>query len=219
MTTPLSETHPPTPTEGKAESFMDWFHVNSRWVAVGAIVVVAALLVAWFVQRTALNATMNSDRQLMGAKQSLRTGNPALAETDLQKVMNQYASKPAGAEAGMLLASLKLEKGDYVGAATTLRELADKVDAHNAPAVRSLLGDALSQQDKLAEAAAEYVRAADLTDLTNEKEFYRTKAARAFQAAGKTSEAKGMWEGLSTSENQAVVLEAKVRLGELIYGG
>ena len=219
MTTPISETHPATPTQPKAESFVDWFHINSRLVTIGVVVVGLAAFGFWFVQRTSLNETINSDKQLLMAKQSLASGNAPLAESDLKKVADKYAGKPAGAEAAMLLAQLKMDRGDYAGAAEWLREKTGKVSGPNAPAMHALLGDALGQLDKPAEAAAEYERAAGLTAMRNEKSFYLIRAGRANMAAGKTAESKKIYEGLAAqSDNEAVATEARVRLGELAVG-
>src|SRR5450631_2592006 len=125
MTSPISDTSPPS-SQPKPESFVDWFHINSRWITIGAAVVVIVAFGVWIVQRTKLNEAINSDKQLQVAKQSLNSGNAQLAESDLKKVVDKYADKPAGAEAGMLLAQLHMDKGDYDGAAASLRVLADK---------------------------------------------------------------------------------------------
>ncbi|MEO8623366.1 MAG: hypothetical protein ABI625_19975 [bacterium] len=94
MTHPISETG--AAAQPKAESFVDWFQINSRLVSIGAIVVVAIAFGVWFVQRTALNETISADKQLLTAKQSLNSGNAPLAEADLKKVADKYGDKPAG---------------------------------------------------------------------------------------------------------------------------
>ena len=215
MTHPISDPAAPT-QQPKAESFYDWFHLNPRMVAAGAAVVVLAAVGFWFVQRTRLNETINSDRQLLVAKQSLSSGNEALAMADLKKVVDKYGDKPAGAEAGMLIATTLMNKGDYKGAVAGLKDLASKAPAGSVSTVRGLLGDALSQAGQTAEAAAAYEAAAAATPLVLEKASYQAKAAHAYAAAGKTAEARKLYEGLaSQSEYTALSTEAKVRLGEL----
>ena len=219
MTTP--DTGSPTPArQPKAESFLDWFHINSRLVTVGAVVVLAAVGGAWYYQTAKTQKLQNADRQLLLAKQSLAPGNAnlPLAESDLRKVSDRYAGTPAGTEAGMLLAQLKLDKGDYQGAVTFLQELTGKVSTGpNAAAVRSLLGDAYAQLNKPAEAAAEYERAAGLTQMPNEKAFLLSKAGHAYMAADKRPEARRIWEGLATNQDSpGLAAEARVRLGELV---
>jgi predicted negative regulator of RcsB-dependent stress response len=219
MTTP--ETGSPTPErQPKAESFLDWFHINSRLVTAGAAVVVLAGLGAWYYQTAKTRKLENADKQLLLAKQSMQPGNPnlQLAESDLQRVADRYISTPAGAEAGLLLAQLKLEKGDNQGAANYLKGLAEKLSSGpNAAAVRGLLGDAYAQMEKPADAAAEYERAAGLTAMPNEKAFLLSKAGHAYMAANRYPEARRIWEALAASEDTpSLAAEARVRLGELV---
>jgi TolA-binding protein len=186
---------------------------------VGAVAVLVAIVAAWYVPRAKLQKNENADRQLLLAKQSLAPGNAnlPLAEVDLKKVADRYEGTSAGAEAGMLLAQLKLEKGDNQGAATYLEGLANRLKSGpDAVSARALLGDAYSQQSKYAEAAAEYQRAAEASSMPNEKAFLMTKAGHALMAAGKTPEARKIWETLANqSDNPSVAAEARVRLGEL----
>ncbi|MBA3670582.1 MAG: tetratricopeptide repeat protein [Gemmatimonadaceae bacterium] len=220
MTTPISDAGAPQ-AQPRAESFLDWFHVNSRYVAMGAAAVAIALLGAWYVQRKSLNESISADRKLATAKQSLGTGNLPLAESDLSKVADQYASKPSGAEAGLLLGQLRIGKGDYAGAVTGLRSLAEKIgDGPAAAQARALMGDALLQGAKPAEAAVEYEAAAARTKMSNEKSFFQAKAARAYSVAGRNPEAKRIWQALADqSDNEALATEARVRIGELSATG
>jgi predicted negative regulator of RcsB-dependent stress response len=219
MTTP--ETGSPTPArQPRAESFLDWYHINSKLVTVAGFVVLAAAGGAWYYQTAKIRKLENADKQLLLAKQSLQPGNAnlPLAESDLKKVADRYTGTPAGTEAAMLLAQLKLEKGDNQGAITFLQDLAGKLrSGPNAAGVRGLLGDAYAQVDKPAEAAAEYERAAGLTNMPNEKAYLLSKAGHAYMAAGKHAEARRIWEGLAASQDSpGLAAEARVRLGELV---
>lgn len=220
MTHPISETGTAA-SQPKAESFLDWFQINSRLITIGAIVVAVVAFGVWFVQRKSLNETVSADRQLVVAKQSLQSGNLPLAEADLKKVADRYPDKAAGAEAGLLLAQVKIERADYTGAVTALRDLTTKVSSGpNAASVRGLLGDALAQLDKPADAAVEYEKAAAATTMPNEKSYWQSKAARSYLFAGKTVEARKLLEVLAAkTDNEAVSTEAHVRLGELAMAG
>jgi predicted negative regulator of RcsB-dependent stress response len=217
MTHPLSESE----TQPKAESFLDWFHVNSRLVSVGAVAVLLAGAVAWYIPRARMQKNENADKQLMAAKQSVNAGNLQLAESDLKKVADRYAGTPAGTEAGLLLGQIRLEKGDAAGAVTALQDLASKVGSDaSAATVQGLLGDALAQANKTAEAAAAYEKGAELTSMPNERAMLLTKAGHAYQAAGKLPEAKKVWQALANQQdNQGLAGEARVRLGEIAAGG
>lgn len=221
-TTPTIDAPVPRPTtEPKAESFLDWFRINTRIVTIAAVVVAAAVFGFWFYNRSNVLKAENADRRLLAAKQSLNSGNLPLAQSDLKKVADQYAGTSAGAEAGMLLAQVKLEQNDNQGAATTLRELAAKNETGPyATSIRALLGDALSQLGKPAEAAAEYERASTLTQAPNERALLLAKIGRAYTAAGNTAKAREAWEALANqSDAPSMATEARVRLGELLATG
>jgi predicted negative regulator of RcsB-dependent stress response len=215
MTSPNTNPTPNSP-EPKAESFLDWFHVNSRLVYAAAFVVAAAVVGTWYVSRANAMKNANADRQLLTAKQSIASGNTQLAEADLKKVADRYQGTSAGTEAALLLGRLKLEKGDAQGAAAYLKTVADGVKGGPAAAsTRGLLGDAYAQLDKPADAAAEYERAAAATTMPNERMYLLTKAGHAYMAAGKLPEARKVWEAVAQSDNPAAASEARVRLGEL----
>src|SRR5829696_3391191 len=219
MTTPTIDAPVSQPrAEPKAESFLDWFRINSRIVTIAAVIVAAAAFGFWFYNRSAALKAENADRKLLAAKQSLNSGNLPLAQSDLKKVADQYAGTSAGAEAGMLLAQVKLEQNDNQGAGTTLKELAAKAQSGPyAAAIRTLLGDAYSQLSKPAEAAAEYERAAQLTTAPNERGLLLAKAGRAQTAAGNPTKARAAWEALANQQDNAgLAAEARVRLGELL---
>jgi predicted negative regulator of RcsB-dependent stress response len=219
MTTPITDVRPSA--QPKAESFVDWFRINSRMVTIGAVVVLAAAFGTWFYNRSVALKNENADKRLLAAKQSLGSGNLPLAQTDLKKVADQYAGTSAGAEAGMLLAQVKLEQGDYAGAVTSLKDLSAKIaTGPYAASLRGLLGDALVQLNKPAEAAVEYERASQLTTMPNERALLLSKVGRAFQAAGNHDKARQTWEALALQQdNQALAAEARLRLGELLATG
>ena len=216
MTTPISESTAAA-SQPKAESFVDWFHVNSRVISFASGAVLLVAFGVWFVQRTSLNASINADKMLQVAKQSLNSGNAPLAEADLKKVVDKYSEKPAGTEAGVLLAQMHMDKGDYKAAIATLQDVTRKAgnDEGSASAV-ALLGDANMQLEKPADAAAFYQRATNMTPLRSQKNYFMAKAARAYLAAGSTAAAREILEALANqSDNDAAVVEARIRLGEL----
>jgi len=216
MTTPTTMDAPVS--QPKAESFLDWFRINSRIVTIAVVVVAAAVFGFWFYNRSAVLKAENADRKLLAAKQSLGSGNLPLAQSDLKKVADQYPSTSAGAEAGMLLAQVKLEQGDYQGAVATLKELTVKNSSGPyATPLRTLLGDAYSQLGKYAEAADEYSRAALATMAPNERALLLAKIGRAQTAAGNLTRAREAWESLANqTDNAGLAAEARVRLGELL---
>ena len=195
--------------------FMDWFQVNSRWISGGAVVVAVAAAGYWFYVRSQQIKTVNAERSLMQAEQSLQSGNVALATSDLQRVISRYKGTGAGTQAAMLLAQADYNAGKYQDGIKALQDVAGKAGGSEA-AIQSLIGDGYSQMNKPGDAAKSYERAAQAAEFDTERAYYRAKAARSYTAAGNNAEAKRLWTDLSTDEKaQSVAAEAKVRLAEL----
>jgi predicted negative regulator of RcsB-dependent stress response len=194
---------------------MDWFQVNSRVLTGVAAVVAVAAAGYWFYLRSQQIKTVNADRALSQAEQSLQSGNTALAASDLQRVTNRYAGTPAGTMAAMLLAQTDYGNGKYQDGIKVLESAASKAGPSE-PAVRGLMGDGYLQMAKGTEAAKAYQRAAQATTYPNERAYYLAKAARAYAGAGDLAQAKKLWTDLASSDKQtAVSAEARVRLAEL----
>jgi predicted negative regulator of RcsB-dependent stress response len=198
-------------------SFGDWIQANTRAVSIGAVVVLIGGASYWYYTKSVELKRTAAERGLTAAKQSLAAGNPALAATDLQRVSTRYKGTPAGVSAAMLLAEYQFDQDKY---AEGLQALAPYQNASAAgeslPQVWALTGDAELAQGKPTEAASAYQKAADATRYAGEKALYQSKAARALTAAGKTAEAKAIWERLATDPEAALVKnEALIRLGEL----
>lgn len=199
----------------RVRDFMDWFQINSRYIGIGAAVVAVAAAGYWFYLRSQQIKTVNAERSLMQAEQSLQSGNAALATSDLQRVVTRYKGTSAGTEAAMLLAQTDYNAGKYQDGVKVLEEVSGKAGGSEA-SLQSLIGDGYSQLGKTADAAKAYERAADAAEFDTERAYYRAKAARSYASAGNVNEAKRIWSQLATDEKaQAVAAEARVRLAEL----
>jgi predicted negative regulator of RcsB-dependent stress response len=194
---------------------MEWVQVNSRLLGGAAAIVAIAAAGYWFYIRSQQIKTVNADRSLMQAEQSLQSGNTALASSDLQRVVTRYKGTGAGTEAALLLAQTDYNGGKYAEGIKVLQEISGHAGGSEA-AVQSLMGDGHAQMGKNADAAKAYEKAADATIYDNEKAYYRAKAARSYAAAGSNADARRLWTQLSTDQkSQSVAAEARVRLAEL----
>ena len=204
------------PAAERGRSLMDWMQVNSRLLGIGAAVVLVALAGLWFYNRSLQIKTLNAERQLTLAQQSLASGNTSLAMSDLQKVATRYEGTAAGTEAAMLLARQNFDQGKFQEGIDALKKAADKAGPSRAN-VEGLIGDGYAQLGKGADAAKAYERAAQAAGpYESEQAYYRAKAARSYAAAGNVEEAKKVWGDLAKQEKSAsVAAEAKVRLAEL----
>ena len=200
----------------RGQSLMDWLQVNSRLLGIGAAIVAVALAGLWFYNRSRQIRTVNAERSLTLAQQSLASGNTSLAMSDLQKVASRYEGTAAGTEAAMLLARQSFDQGKFQEGIDVLKKTADKSGASRAN-VEGLIGDGYAQLGKGVDAAKAYERAADASGpYETERAYYRAKAARSYAAGGNVEEAKKVWGELAKQEKSpSVAAEAKVRLAEL----
>lgn len=190
-----------------------------RWIGVGVVVVGIAAAGYWFYLKQQQNRETNASRALLQAKQSQGAGNAALAQTDFQNVISRWGNTSAGVEAAMLLAGELYETGKYQDGVNVLEKEA-KLDAArpSLPSIYSMIGDGYSQLKKMPEAAKAYSQAADAASTGSQKAeraYQLAKAARAYDSAGNTAEAKRIWTDLANGDVPAVAAEARVRVGEL----
>lgn len=196
-----------------AESLMDWIQTHIRAIGIGALVVVAVGAGAWVVSSSNATKSAAASRALGDAQRSVASGNLPLAAADLQKVVQRYGSTQAGTQAKLLLAQVLFEQGkvdeglkmiDEVGSAGVLQ-----------PSLHGLRAAGLEQAGKPAEAAPEYLKAAQATNLPSERESYRSDAARAYLAAGNKEEALKIWKDIAADPSSTLNAEARLRVGEL----
>jgi len=212
---PPARTAPVQSNRSRDFDFMEWFQVNSRIIGGAAVVVAVAALGYWFYVRSQQIKTVNAERSLLQAEQSLQSGNTALATSDLQRVVSRYKGTGAGTEAAMLLAQTNYNAGKYQEGIKALQDVSGKAGASEA-GLQSLIGDGYAQMNKPADAAKAYERAAASAEFSTERAYYKAKAARSYASAGNTAEAKRLWTELSTDEKaQSVAAEARIRLAEL----
>ena len=212
-------TTPPTTRAADDEGFaiLDWLRIRTRYLVVGAAIVLVAGLGYWFYTRSAQIKSGRAEQSLLQAKQAMMQGNTALAENDLQNVLRRYGNTRAGVEAGMVLAELRYGKGQYQEGVDALRKLLGNSAAEaSLTKIHALIGDGQLQLGKAADAAESYQRAADQARFDGQRAYALSKKAEALTVAGKTTDARGVWERLATEPwAVSVAAEAKVRLGEL----
>ena len=206
----------PAIADADADSILDFFRTNTRLLVIGGVIVVAAALGFWFYTQSRRIRTANAERTLMSAQQSMAQNNLPLAQNDLQTVVTRYNGTPAAVQAALLLAQLHYDQGQYQQGIDVLERVADTRPAEPMrAAVYALIGDGYLELGQPVEAAQRYREAADDTGFENDRDVYRSQAARALVAAGDTSAAVEIWRGLAEDPESAVAAEAKVRLGEL----
>jgi predicted negative regulator of RcsB-dependent stress response len=201
--------------DDRADSFLLWVQTHARPLAIAAVVVVALGLGVWLWRQSRLARERNASIDLLSAAQTIQSGNVALAQSDLEKLVARYAGTNAAAQAAFELATIYYGQGQYDRGIALLEQLAKSSDDGLVKAMaENGIGAGYEGAGKFADAAVHYRRAADLTRLEDERDIYLASAARAYQAAGNTTEAVALWRRLVDSEGPQAA-EARVRLGEL----
>jgi predicted negative regulator of RcsB-dependent stress response len=216
----MTNTQPPavtSATSGRGDVLFDWLQVRTRYLTWGAALLAVAGIVYWFYTRSAQIKSARAEQSLAQAKQAVAQGNTALAQNDLQSLLRRYGNTRAGVEAALVLAEVHYGKGEFQKGVDALKSVLDRSAAEASLAkLHALIGDGEMQLGKSEDAAQSYQRAADQARFDGARASYAARKGRALMAAGKTAEARKVWEELSSADwAQSVAPEARVRLGEL----
>jgi TolA-binding protein len=211
-TTPGQTTATATPTA--------WY--RDRWRLIGAAVFAVFLLgvVVWLVLASGRRKEEFAARSLNQARATAEAGNLPLASSELQRLIETYRGTDAATEAVITLNQVRMVNGQSELAAVGLRDfLAKNPDRKYLAPANGLLGTALENSKRPAEAAAAFANASKSADLEYLRARYLIDAARAYRAAGKTAEAEAAYrEVIQKHPKSSSFTEAQVRLAELTDG-
>lgn len=200
--------------EGGLDSLGNWFKDNQKIVAIiaGAMVAVVLGVVIW--QKSAETKIQNAERAFFQA-QTATAQNPTVAVAELGKVATRYAGTSAGDRAALLQAQSMMTAGKTAEAMKQLQALAaDGGESRLGSTLHTLMAAGYENLNKPADAAKSYLAAAAVS-FGDAKVQREADAARAFAAAGNTTEALRLWTRLAKDESGPLAAEAHVRLGEL----
>ena len=209
----------PTPVAPAKPAPMSAWLQNPRILGglLGGIAVIAAAV--WFVNSSSTRKEEFAARALQNARQAAESGNLPLAASELQKVSQTYKGTRAASEAVLSLNQVRLLNNQAELAVVGLREFAATNPTGYVAQTQALLGVALENTRKPADAAAAYLAAANAAEVDFLKAQYLIDAGRAWTQAGKPDEAaKAYRELIAKYEKTPALTEAKVRLAELTKG-
>lgn len=203
-----------------AERLLVWLRKNQRTVVTVASIVVIAAAAGWFVLEYQGRKEAAAVTALDQARFATRTGNLALAATDLGRLMDNYRGTAAASEAVIILGQVRLLQGEPTLAAEELRAaLADGVDPQFEAGAYGLLGTALENVGNSTEAARQYERASTAAWYDFQKASYLNDAGRAYVEGGDTSAALAAYQRVVDQfGEEPAALEAQVRIGEIEAG-
>ena len=196
-------------------SILDLLRRASKPAAIVVGVAIVAGTGYYFWRDSQRNEALRAERTYFQAQGTLANGNRPLAESDLQKLVQRSPSTPAAVQASALLATLRYDDGKHAEGVALIDQALERAPDYMKSGLHALRAAGLEDQKKLAEAAAEFRKAAEATPFEAERAKYMADAARALAAAGQTEEARKLWQALADDELGPTAGEARVRLGEL----
>lgn len=190
--------------------------LNRRLIAVGAGVV-AVGLGAWVVLGGGQRKEEFAGRALSQARSAAEAGNLPLASSEFQKLIQTYEGTEAAQEAVIGLNQVRMINGQSELAVAGLREfIAGKPEQRFLAPAYGLLGAALENSAKPAEAAQAYMNASNAAGVDYLKAEYLVNAGRAFRTAGRTEDAAKAYQTvIDKYKDTAMLTEAQVRLAEM----
>lgn len=192
---------------------------RNRYLTLGGLVVAVAL-VAWFVVTSGKRKEAFASRALDQATTIAEQGNLPLAASELQKIATTYGGTAAAQEAVIRLNQVRLVNGQHALAVVGLQDFIKSGPApHFRSIANSLLGRALENARRSADAAAAYVNASETADVDYLKASHLLDAGRAYTASGQRDQAIATYRRiLKDFPKTTARTEAEVRLAELTGG-
>jgi len=202
------------------ESGPPWYQRYQRPLLIALAVLAVAAIVAWFIIASAKRKEQFAARSLNQARAAAEAGNLPLASSELQRLITTYKGTDAAVEAVITLNQVRMVNGQSELAAVGLREfIASKPPAKYLPPAYGLLGAALENSKRWADAADAYNHASSSAEVPYLKANYLVDAGRAFREAGRTADAAKAYRTIIEKYSDSPSFtEAQVRLAELTSG-
>ncbi|MGH7527668.1 MAG: tetratricopeptide repeat protein [Gemmatimonadales bacterium] len=197
-----------------------WYRDRNRQLLAGAVAVALIAVVAWFVTTSGKRKEEFAARSLNQARAAAEAGNLPLASSELQKIIQTYGGTDAATEAVITLNQVRMVNDQSELAVVGLREfLASKPEEKYQTPAYGLLGAALENSKRFAEAGDAFSNASKAADVDFLRARYLVDAGRAYRAAGKTQEAAAAYRTVVQKYSKTPSFtEAQVRLAELTDG-
>ncbi len=199
---------------------LEWLRRNRRSAMATAAVAVIVGGGAWFTVSARARKEAFAAGALRDAQAAVQAGNTPLAMNDLSRLITTYRGTTAAAEGAILLGQLRLAHGQADSAVTELRSFAESgPQARYQAAAYNLLGAALEQTGRMAEAGEAYAEAGASWPYTYLKAQALLDAGRTYRAAGDTGRAAQSYlQIVRDFASTPSAVEARLRLAELRRG-
>ncbi len=199
------------------ERLSAWVTANARYLAVGAGVLAAVVLVTWFLAASARRKETFARQSLEQAWGAAEAGNVPQASAELQRIATSFAGTDAAIEAALTLNRTRLAAGQHQLAVDDLRRLLQSgPPARFVAPANMLLGAGLESLGQPAEAAEAYMAASTTAEMDHAKAEALLGAGRAYRAAGSADKARGAYQEIIRDYRETAAFPvAEIRLGEM----
>jgi len=197
-----------------------WYVKHQRALMAVAGLIAAAAIIGWFVLASGKRKEQFAARSLNQARAAAEAGNLPLASSELQRLITTYKGTDAAHEAAITLNQVRMVNGQSELAAVGLRDfVATKPPAKYLAPAYGLLGAALENSKRWADAGSAFMQASAAAEVPYLKATYLVDAGRAYREAGRTTEAAKAYRTiLEEYAETPSFTEAQVRLAELTGG-
>ncbi|HEY9428952.1 MAG TPA: tetratricopeptide repeat protein [Gemmatimonadaceae bacterium] len=199
----------------RAQNLLAWAEMHSRLLTVIAVAIIVIAGGFWFYTKSHEARARNAAAALQQAQLAVASGNLALAQSNLENIVDRYDATRSGKQARLILAEVRYDRGQFADGVSVLEPLTKEDDEALRASAYNLIGAGYEQQKKLDDAAKAYRQAAEASPHQIDRDQYLASAARALTAGGKLDEAKKLWSELASDPASSVAAEARVRLGEI----
>ncbi len=201
------------------ENLSSWFQVNQKAITVGvAAVALAAAAITGYRYMDASNRA-KANNELYKATGPMMQGKLPEAQAALAKVAKDFSGTASGSQASLLLAQVLYDQKKYQDGITALEKAKSASGSDFAASTEALIAVGYESLGKFDQAAEHYGLAASAARFPLDKGSNQANQARSLTAAGKTTEARKLWEELAKHEGLPFAQESQVRLGELAGAG
>ncbi|MGH7554192.1 MAG: CDC27 family protein [Longimicrobiales bacterium] len=147
-----------------------WARTHQRWILIaGATALAMFLIFLWYGNRRD-RITERAALELTVVRQTMQSGNDALAVRDLERFVESYGSTPSAPEARLMLAEAYLDSNQAQKAITATQDQANDLESHTGVAAAFLQAEAHEVLNQFQQAEAVLLRVADRASFTFQKE-------------------------------------------------